>query len=305
MSAAEEEPTIVCVLGMSRTGTSLTARVLSLAGVYLGQEEELLQKDLHQLAGEGESVLARARETNPEGFWEHYRLMRLNERILRKLGGNWREPPELPAGWESSEELAAERQEARALIDESFGGRRLWGWKDPRNSLTLPFWQRLLPPIRYVICIRNPLDVANSLQRRDGIAFEQGFDLWLAYLARALVNTSGARRLLVEYEAYFLDPAGTASRLARFVDCDDAFEDAEAGARLAEAVDERLWRNRTRLEDVVRDSRLPRDARSLHLLTERLASSPVLAPGGIAESNGALQSRVDRYAERLLSRGGV
>jgi hypothetical protein len=272
MEESVMEPTVICVLGMSRTGTSLTTRVLNLAGVYLGPERELLGKELHQLAGEGESVLARARDTNPEGFWEHYRIMRLNERILRALGGNWREPPELPPGWETSDALAAEREEAQVLIDESFGGQRLWGWKDPRNCLTLPFWQALLPPMRYVICLRNPVDVAASLGRRDGMAFEAAVGLWLAYVARALVNTSGRPRTFVSYESHFDDPQGTAAHLARFAGCDGALADAETQQRLAEAVDERLWRNRTAATDIARDPRVPVAATALHQLTESLAA---------------------------------
>jgi hypothetical protein len=244
MSAAGVGGTAVCVLGMSRTGTSLTTHVLSLAGVYLGPDAELLGREPHQLVGEGKAIVAKARKSNPGGHWEHYRLMRLNERILRVLGGNWREPPPLPPGWESFEALAPLGEEARALLLESFGGHSLWGWKDPRNSLTLPFWQRLLPEVRYVVCLRNPIDVAASLQRRDGLPVEQGLALSRIYADAALSATAGQPRLLVRYESFFDDREGTAARLARFVGYGDAFE-GEAGRReLAEAVDERLWRNR-------------------------------------------------------------
>lgn len=273
MSRSGSAPSVICVLGMSRTGTSVTTRVLSLAGVYLGPKEELLQKELRQLAGEGESILARARETNPEGFWEHYRIMRLNERILRALGGNWREPPELPPGWEVSAELATERDEARALIEESFGGHELWGWKDPRNCLTLPFWQGLLSEMRYVICLRNPLDVAASLERRDGMAFEQAVDLWRAYVAAALDNTAGRLRLFVPYESHFNDPKGTAARLAAFVGLDDVFEDELAQRRLGEAIDKRLWRHRNPAENMAQDPRVPPAAVALQQLTEQLAGA--------------------------------
>jgi len=245
MSGAAVDGTAICVLGMSRTGTSLTTRVLGLAGVYLGPEEELLDAGLRQLAGEGEDVLAKARSSNPEGHWEHYRLMRLNERILRSLGGSWREPPAMPPGWESAPGLAAEREEARALLFESFAGRELWGWKDPRNSLTLPFWQSLVPAMRFVICVRNPLDVAASLKRREGMSVAQALALWRVYVAAALVHTAGQPRLLVRYEDFFADCAGAAQRLGRFVGRDRAFEDGEGRRRLAETVDERLWRNRS------------------------------------------------------------
>jgi len=289
-------PTGVCVLGMSRSGTSLTARLLRQAGVYLGPDEELLQEDLRQLQGEGEDVLARAREANPGGFFEHYRMTRLNERILRALGGNWREPPPTPPGWQLSDALLAEREEAQSLIEESFGDRRPWAWKDPRNSLTLPLWQAIVPDMSYVICLRNPLDVAASLQRRDGISPEHGIDLWLIYVASALVNTSGRPRLLLPYESYFRDPAEASARLARFAGCP---VDAENGnPPLDGAADERLWRNRTSRIEAARS--LPAEAAAFYLLTEMLASAAPESGGG-GDGDG-LHAAVDEYAERVVNR---
>lgn len=302
--AFESSPSPICILGMSRTGSSLTARVLNLMGVYLGPEEELLAGELPQLAGEGDEVLARANEANPNGFWEHYRIMRLNERILRAHGGSWRDPPPLPPGWERSSELEAEREEARALLAESFGGQRLWGWKDPRNSLTLPFWRQLLPYMRYVICLRNPLEVAVSLRQRDGMPLEQGFDLWLTYLASALVNTADQPRILVPYESYFDAPGELETRLAGFLGRGGVLDDAELQRQLADAVDEQLWRNRSSLKDLARDSHVPDDAISLHLLTRELALSPDGAAAAFEAEDPRLHEVVDRYAARLLGVGG-
>jgi hypothetical protein len=291
--------TVICVLGMSRSGTSLTTRVLSLAGVYLGPDDELLGDDLRQLAGEGEEVLARASAANPEGFWEHYRLMRLNERILRSLGGNWRDPPSMAPGWESSEELAAEREEARAMLAESFDGHDLWAWKDPRNCLTLPFWQRLLPEMRYVICLRNPVDIAASLQRRDGMSLAEGLELWLVYTAAALFNTSGRRRLLVPYESYFGDPSGTVARLARFVGRDGALEGDEPGRRLDEAINHSLWRNRSSVRDAVVAESMSVEAASLYLVTQLLA---VAEAGDNKGSLSELNEAADLYAGELMGK---
>jgi glycosyltransferase involved in cell wall biosynthesis len=297
-SATDREPTVVCVLGTSRSGTSLTARLLDLAGVYLGPEEELLGEDRHQLTGEGEQVLTKAKQSNPVGHWEHYRLMRLNERILRSLGGNWRETPPMPPGWESSEELAELRDEARAMLAESFGGQELWGWKDPRNSLTLPFWQALVPQMRYVICLRNPAEVAASLLRRDGIALEDGVRQWLRYLAAALVNTVGRPRLLVAYESYFRDPAGAAAGLARFAGREGAFAGPAGEHMLAETIDERLWRSRSSVVDATAVGHVSPEAASLFRVAELLATSGDYEGGHPAELNAA----ADLYAEGLLGR---
>jgi hypothetical protein len=268
MSTPSADATVVCVLGMSRSGTSLTMRMLSLAGVYLGPEEDLLGGELSHIPAEDRD---NARAANPDGFWEHYRLMRLNERILRRFGGNWREPPTFPEGWETSERLDAERDEARALIEETFAGRELWGWKDPRNSLTLPFWQALIPALRHVICLRNPLDVARSLERRDKMPVETGLGLWLVYVSEALANTADKERLLVPYEAYFDDGEEMAGRLARFIGCADGSEQ-----RLQGAIDERLWRQRTPPSALGDDGTLPSDVATLYRLAQRL--SGVRAP---------------------------
>ena len=76
------------------------------------------------------------------------------------------------------------RQRAQALIQDQFAEAQMWGWKDPRTCLTLPFWQQLLPNMRYIICLRNPVDVARSLEQRDSLSAEESSNLWLAYVKR-------------------------------------------------------------------------------------------------------------------------
>lgn len=279
--------TIVCVLGMSRSGTSLTARTLNLAGVHLGSDSEMLQP----------------LPANPEGFWEHFRIMRLNEGILESLGGSWRDPPPMPAGWEWSPQLDATRETALELVEESFAGRGLWGWKDPRTSLTLPFWQRLLSPMRYVICLRNPTDVAASLERRDGISSRGALELWRRYLASAIVNTAGRPRLFVSYEEYFDDWRAPAERLVRFVNDDSAALDSAFASSVEAAVDRSLWHHRSTVREAILDPDMPDDVAVLYLLAEQLrALGSSHAPRGDAAPPGqaALEAAVDAYARRGL-----
>lgn len=262
--------TAICVLGMSRSGTSLTARALNLAGVYLGSPEELLSSELRELPDRDR---VRARAANAGGFWEHYRIMRLNERVLRVFGGNWREPPVLPPGWQDSPGLADLRDEARALLASSFAGHDPWGWKDPRNSLTLPFWRSLVPDLRCVLCVRNPLDVAASLARRDGIPVERGLDLWLTYVESALSNTSGLPRLLLHYEDYFGARDATVAGLTRFAGRGDVLGEAAARDAAVAAVDERLWRNRASPGELTRDGRVSDEVLATYRQLERLVAN--------------------------------
>ena len=153
----------------------MVARLLAVCGVFLGSETDLLP----------------AAADNKEGFWEHREFLRLDEAILQALGGAWDRPPAVEPGWETRPELLPLAAEASDLV-RSFAGRDPWGWKDPRAALTLPFWTRLLPGLKVVVCVRNPLDVARSLARRGYTSHLFGLDLWLDY--RRLAACRGTAR---------------------------------------------------------------------------------------------------------------
>jgi hypothetical protein len=286
-------PTIVCILGMHRSGTSLVSRVLNVLGVYLGPEEHLM----------------RPGSDNPAGYWESRPIKQINDEILSILGGSWQEPPTLPAGWERSPELASSRHRAREVIEGDFSSSELWGFKDPRNSLTLPFWQRILDPMRYVICLRNPLDVAASARARedDRVGFEQGITLWLIYVRAALAATAGHPRHLVFYEDLMADPEPVVRELARFIGRYQS-SDAESDVRTAitVAVTEGMWHHQTAVPDVVEASRLPFHVKAYYLaLRQFVRGAETVGPevvdlfGAYAADAGDLQLRLDASVAEL------
>ena len=247
--------TVICILGMSRSGTSLTARLLNLCGVDLGPEDELLS----------------GLPSNPDGHWENKSMMRFNEWLLRSLGGTWRNPPEPAAGWELTRTLAEEREMARRFLETAFGDRELWGWKDPRSCLTLPFWQNLLPDMRYVICLRNPLDVAASLDRREGFEASESFGLWLAYVEAALAGTKGRPRVFVSYEDYFDDWRAPVARLARFVGREPPADGSASSTRIEGTIKESLRHHRTPPDAVGAAPEIPTEVASLYEQVRALA----------------------------------
>lgn len=245
---------------MSRSGTSLTTRILNVLGVDLGAEEDLLEP----IAAE-----------NPSGFWEHERIMKLNEEILATFGdapplGAWRWLPSLPPGWERDSRLEPHRHTASSLLKESFAERPLWGWKDPRNCLTLPFWQRLVPEMRYVICVRHPLDVADSLKVRNGISREEALQLWLRYMSHAVLHTSDRRRVFVSYEDYFPSWEYQTMRLTQFLGL-PVPSDAQRAA-IADHFDDRLWHYRAARRGMKKES-LPSEAGNLYTLLSALCDT--------------------------------
>jgi len=202
---------------MHRSGTSMMARLLHEGGLYLGRAEDIMPPA----------------DGNPEGHWENLRFVEINDALLERAGGSWRQTPKLAPGWEFDAQLDDLRERGKELV-ESFAGLEPWGFKDPRNSLTLPFWRRLLPEMKVVIAVRNPLEVANSLLARNQIPLADGIDLWTNYTVRAKDSAPAQSRLVTHYESYFHDCRSETARLLTFAGLphnDDVLERLHALAK--------------------------------------------------------------------------
>lgn len=227
---------------MHRSGTSLVAQMLEEIGLFLGWRKDI----------------------NHEAWF----FLRLNDWLLHQCGGAWDQPAPIrhllanPLGRRMVGDylrfmLGAPRAatflgpwqylryRSVAAID------RPWGWKDPRNTFTLPLWLDLFPEARIVHIYRHGVDVAASLKRRQSESVDQsqsrlqrrrwihafaiprrgGFAeswrcaeldealrLWSEYMpeARAHVADLGDRAMEVRYEDLLENPRRELSALAEF-----------------------------------------------------------------------------------------
>jgi GT2 family glycosyltransferase/glycosyltransferase involved in cell wall biosynthesis len=181
----------------------MLTRLLHACGLYLGPKDELMP----------------AQADNPDGFWEHLGFVALNDELLNELGGAWDLPPKRDENFAHAG-LDPLRMKARLLV-EKFDSAGLWGWKDPRNSLTLPFWQNLLPGMKTLIMVRNPLEVAHSMKERNGISYSFGLRLWEIYNRRVIETASDQERLVAHYDLFFQDPESELRRIAHFIGLPD------------------------------------------------------------------------------------
>jgi len=188
---------LLCVTGMHRSGTSMVARIMNLLGVHLGDPSDLVQPA----------------DDNPAGFWEHREIVGLNDEVLAVMGGSAAAPPGLPDGWEQSCALDSLRQRGAHVIERLSAGHALAGWKDPRTSLTLPFWRTVAPIEATVLVLRHPLEVIRSLTARDSISEDSAARLYVRYNLAALHNDPESA--VVTYEDLFRDADATVGRLAR------------------------------------------------------------------------------------------
>jgi hypothetical protein len=241
----------VCITGMHRSGTSLLTNLLRQCGLYLGDEQDLMP----------------ASADNQSGYWENRKFTDLNDQILTRLGGAWDLPPVSSEGWAEHERFCDLRLKAECLLEE-FRPHEPWGWKDPRNSLTLPFWISLgtfKTPFLYgqgaklktVICVRNPFEVFYSLRDRIYTPNAAGLSLWLIYYQAVLESTLPEDRIVTHYAVYFRAPRGELRRVLEFLNLPVSEELIE---RAVTAISNELRHNQFR-EEMVDESADRRIAR--------------------------------------------
>jgi hypothetical protein len=214
--------TAVCITGMHRSGTSMVTEALRGTGLYLGSNGDFLPPS----------------EFNPRGYFEHRAFVELNDEILSALDGAWDDPPRTRFPWQRRR-LAPLRERARALVRE-MQGHGPWGWKDPRTSLTLPFWRRVVPGLRVVVCVREPAAVADSLAHREARSRDLSIALWTEYNRRLLRSTRRGD-VVTAYESFLDNPAGELQRLTERLGLEPS---PDAIAQATGAVDPTLRRQR-------------------------------------------------------------
>jgi hypothetical protein len=236
-----ERASPVLVIGMHRSGTRLLAQALESLGMFMGAD---LQADAESMT-----------------------FIVINEGLLHQCGAFWSEP--MSAHFTLAQDgfaqhLAESAREALAArlphycgdahgFDIAAAGAR-FGWKDPRNTFTLPVWLQVFPRLRVVHLLRHGVDVADSLARRHAAALraatgeavpsaltvirDQGlgvlssrrgwdlpeaFTMWEQYVekARSEMAALGERAFEVRFEDLVGSPHEVASALARFCELPD------------------------------------------------------------------------------------
>jgi Sulfotransferase family len=173
------------------------------------------------LVGTGAEDLVDAAEDNPEGFWENKAIVACNDELLEATGGAWDNPPALPPVALDDPRVAHVAEASTAALA-ALADHDAWGFKDPRTCLTAGYWLDLEPELRFVICVRHPVEVALSLKRRNQNSYSLGLALWERYYTAVLDLVPGDRRIVTHYDTYFVDPEAELARLCGFAGLEPA-----------------------------------------------------------------------------------
>ena len=190
----------VLVCGMHRSGTSAFARTLSLLGCSLPV-----------------SLIPGRPHANERGFWESQTIVDLNKEILATGGSAWDDCEPFNPGWYQTPVADEFRERAHNLLTSEFGNSRLFLLKDPRICRMLPFWIGAIEEFGatpFIVCpIRNPFDIAASLNVRDRIAPPKSLLIWLRHVLDLEFASRGYRRTFVRYEDLLDEWKGVTNRV--------------------------------------------------------------------------------------------
>lgn len=140
---------VLCITGMHRSGTSLTASWIQQCGLQIHDGK---------LMGAGVG--------NKLGHFEDVDFVNLHSKYALKL---WPDSK----SWIVHHQGEIDRQTRQAFLDEASKlvearnkKHEFWGWKDPRTVIFLDIWKELIPDMKCLFVWREARDVVDSLIRR-------------------------------------------------------------------------------------------------------------------------------------------
>ena len=173
---------------MHRSGTSALSGTLNLLDVYLGAE---LMKPLEQ---------------NEKGFYENLNLYKVNEKLLAKMNSSWDDTFYTEAKLDEIIELT----DLETSIKQEFQYNQLVAIKDPRLAYLLPLYTKALTntgfDIKVIIPFRNPLEVAESLKKRNLFSQEKGLLLWAYHFLLSEKFSRGFPRVWTHFDELVQSP---------------------------------------------------------------------------------------------------
>lgn len=218
-----DNPPII-VIGMHRSGTTLLSRLLRKSGVQMGW--------------------LKGNDTDESLFFQN-----INKSLFRIAHSYWDEPKAFKYALQNDRFKSAAVNAVSSFLKTSssffyFGKLRKkekgfstipfrWGWKDPRNTYSLPIWLSLFPNAKVIFIYRNGLDVANSLYTRNEkllknsavsvgcLTLEGAFKIWEEYNTECLESVSKLHATnihTIKYEDLIQNPVELISQIHNFLE---------------------------------------------------------------------------------------
>lgn len=185
----------ILVLGMHRSGTSATARLINMMGAYFSPSH----------------IALKASHENPKGFWERRDVIAVNKELMALECCDWNHLPH----WNFTKKSnpPASLIEKMQLILQDLDKNNHWFIKEPRMCLTLSYWLPLLNNPIALIVYRDPHEIAVSLKTRNQMSYDYSIALWEYYAVSLLNQSQHLPRIFVSHAALLSRPMDTCEYL--------------------------------------------------------------------------------------------
>jgi hypothetical protein len=244
-NSAQKAKSIIIVAGMHRSGTSAITRCLNLYGATLP-----------------DGLLKPVKNDNDMGFWESQVLMELHDKILASLGGSWESLTPVPEQWFISSEAKFYKDKLIQLINDQYQEIDLAIVKDPRICKLIPLWESALAEMGvtpyYIISLRNPIEIAQSLARRNGFELKYALSLWFVYLRILELNTRTANRAFVQYDDLLNNHSKFVSHLRESLSLPLNWQSTSAKENVDSFLDSSMRHHEVQLEELVAKRNVPK-----------------------------------------------
>jgi hypothetical protein len=174
-----QDQLVICITGMHRSGTSLTASWLERCGLKIHDGS---------VWGSGPG--------NPKGHFEDKDFVALHNSAIKSENSaskGWILFPQKSMYFKSADHLS----QASKLVEIRSAKYKIWGWKDPRTSLYLENWKKILPSLKVIMLWRPCAEVLHSLIRRSK---QTKIPLMKIGLIKSLRLWETYNMLLIEYK---------------------------------------------------------------------------------------------------------
>jgi hypothetical protein len=305
---------VLIVLGMHRSGTSAIAGVLT------------------KLGGSAPKTLYPGDIGNERGYFESAPIMAFHDELLASAGTHWCDWRAFNPAWYDSPLCETYKDRAKKLFEDEFGDAAFATFKDPRICRFLPFWPDVFAAMniapRIIIPVRSPLEVSDSLKKRNNLSRPEGMLLWLRHMLDAEAASRALPRSIVLWREFVSDRRGTTDKISRDIGLswprhsDEADRDIEgflssdlvhntvSDAELAACPDVHQWTADTyeALGELGGDPQSPEPMKKLDQIRERFDQSATLFGRLLADANirtqelagraGSMQAERDSWRDR-------
>jgi hypothetical protein len=241
----------ILVLGMHRSGTSALSGALCALG-----------------AAAPKKTLMGSHPCNLKGLFEALSIAQTHDEFLAAAGSCWHDWKKFDLQWARSPAAAPHTARIKTVLLDEFGDEPLILLKDPRICRFVPYTASLLADLDMsfvaVLPVRNPLEVALSLQRRDNFALAKSIRLWLRHVLDAEYYSRGIPRCFLSYDGLLRDWRQQVGRICRQtgVVLPNRFE--SAGTAVDEFLTEELYHEHASSDEAQYDEELSQLARDTY-----------------------------------------